>query len=75
MKNAGVKVLRNNEQKIEDELMLKEEKMYITKDKSLRLEIIQLYYSIPIFRHGGQWKMVELVIRNHWWPGVIKETK
>ena len=55
--------------------MLKEEKMYITKDKSLRLEIIQLYYSIPIFGHGGQWKMVELVIRNYWWPGVIKETK
>jgi len=23
----------------------------------------------------GQWKMVELVTRNFWWPGVTKEVK
>jgi len=40
IKKAGIKVLRNNEWQIEDELVLKEEKVYILKDKSLRLEII-----------------------------------
>ena len=40
MKKAEIKVLRNNEWQIENELVLKEEKMYILKDKRLRLEII-----------------------------------
>ena len=40
MKKAEVKVLRNNEWQIENELVLKEEKIYILKDKRLRLEII-----------------------------------
>jgi len=25
--------------------------------------------------HGGQWKMMELVTRNFWWPRVTKEVK
>jgi len=54
MKKTGVKVLRNNEWQIEDELFLKEIKVYIPKDKSLRLEIIWLYYNILIVRHGEQ---------------------
>ncbi len=40
MKKAGVKVLRNEEWQIEDDLVLKEEKMYMLKNDKLRLEII-----------------------------------
>jgi len=40
MKKVRVKILRSNEWKIERELMLKEEKIYIPKDKELRLEVI-----------------------------------
>ena len=61
MKKAGVKVLRNEEWQIEDDLVLKEEKAYVLKNNKLRLEIIWLYHDIPIARHGEQWKMVELV--------------
>jgi len=43
--------LRNDEWQIEDKLVLKEEKMYILKDESLRLEIIQLHHDIPIVIH------------------------
>jgi len=39
IKKVGVIVLRNKWQ-IEDELVLKEEKIYVLKDESLRLEII-----------------------------------
>jgi len=46
-----------------------------TKDKKLRAEIIRLHHDTPIGGHGGQWKMVELVTRNFWWPGVTKEVK
>ena len=74
MKKAGVKVLRNKEWQIEDNLVLKG-KIYVLRDEKLRLEIIQLHYNMPIVGHRGQWKMVELVTRNYWWLGVTKEVK
>ena len=40
MKRAEVKLLKNNEWQIEDKLVLKKEKIYVLKNKSLRLEII-----------------------------------
>ena len=40
IKNVMIKVLRNDEWQIEDKLVLKEGKVYISKDESLRLEII-----------------------------------
>ena len=55
--------------------MYKEGKVYIPKDEKLRAEIIRLHHDTPIGGHGGQWKMVELVTRNFWWPGVTKEVK
>jgi len=47
----------------------------VPKDEKLRAEIIRLHYDTPIGGHGGQWKMVELVTRNFWWPEVTKEVK
>ena len=53
--------------------MLKKGKVYMLRDEELRTEIIQLHHDIPAAGHGGQWKMVELVTRNYWWPGVTRE--
>jgi len=39
----------------------------------LRREIIQLHHDTSVGEHGGRWKMVELIVRNYWWPGVMKE--
>jgi len=55
--------------------MYKEGKVYVSKDEMLRAEIIRLHHDIPVRGHGGQWKMVELVTRNFWWPGVTREVK
>jgi len=55
--------------------MYKEEKVYVPKDNKLRVEIIRLHYNTPVGEHGGQWKMVELVTQNFWWPGITKEVK
>ena len=52
MKKAGVKVLRNKEWQIEDNLVLKEGKVYVPRDKKLRMEIIWLHYDILIAAHG-----------------------
>jgi len=49
--------------------------VYVPKDEKLRVEIIRLHHDTPIAGYGGQWKMVELVTRNYWWPGITKEVK
>jgi len=75
MKKAGVKILRDKEWREEDGLMLKEEKVYVPKDEALRVEIIRLHHNTPMGGHGGQWKTAEIVTRNFWWPGVMREVK
>ena len=75
MKKAGVKTLRDEEWQIEERLVLKEGRVYVLKDEKLRGEIIWLHHDMPIAGHGRQWKMIELVTRNCWWPEMIKEVK
>jgi len=72
---VGVKVLRDEEWRDIDGVMYKEGKVYIPKNEMLRAEIIRLYHDTPVRGHGRQWKTVELVTRNFWWPGVMKEVK
>ena len=45
--------------------MLKEGKIYVSKDEELRVEIIWLHHDILTAGHGGRWKMMELVMRNY----------
>jgi len=66
MKKAGVKELKGNEWKIEEDLVLKEGKVYVPKDEELRAEVIQLHHDVSAAGHGGRWKTVELVTRNYW---------
>ena len=73
MKKAGVKELRGNEWQIEEDLVLKEGKVYVPKDEELRAEVIQLHHDVLAAEHGGRWKTVELVTRNYWWPGVTRD--
>jgi len=73
MKKVRVKELREEEWKIEGDLVIKEGKIYVPKDGELRAKIIQLHHDVPVARHGGQWKTVELVTRNYWWPGVMRD--
>jgi len=68
-------MLRDKEWREVDSVMYKEEKVYVPKYDKLRAEIIRLHHDTLVGGHGGQWKTVELVTRNFWWPGVIKEIK
>ena len=51
MKKEGVKVLKGDKWQIKEELMLKEEKVYVPKDEKLRVEIIQLHHDILVVGH------------------------
>ena len=53
--------------------MLKERKVYVPKDEELRAEVIQLHYNVLAAGYGERWKIVELVTRNYWWLGVIRD--
>ena len=52
MKKVEVREVRGNEWKIEGELVLKEGKIYVLKDKELRVEIIRLHHDVPAAGHG-----------------------
>ena len=51
MKKAGVKMLRDEEWREKDGLMLKEGKVYVPKDEALRVEIIRLHHNTPMGEH------------------------
>ena len=51
---AEVKVLQRDEWQIEGDLVLKEEKIYISKNIELRTEIIRLYHNMPVAEHRGR---------------------
>ena len=64
MKQAGVRMLRDEEWRQEDRLMLKEGKVYVPKDEKLRAEVIRLHHDTSVGGHEEQWKTTELVTRN-----------
>ena len=66
MKKMKVKILKRDEWQIEKDLVLKKEKVYVLKDKELRVEIIWLYHNISAAEHENRWKMTELVMKNYW---------
>ena len=51
---------------------MKEGRIYVP-EGDLRREIIQLHHNTPVGGYRGRWKMAELIARNYWWPGVMKE--
>ena len=52
MKQAGVKMLKDEEWREVDSIIYKEKKIYILKNEKLRAEIIWLHYDMPVGRHG-----------------------
>ena len=75
MKKVGVKVVQGDKWQIKKHLVLKEGNIHVLKDKELRAEIIWLHYDVPVAGHRGRWKMTELVTRNYWWPGVMRDIR
>ena len=73
VEETGVKVLHGDEWQIKRDLVLKKEKVYMLKNEELRVEIIQLQHDVLVAGHGERWKMSELVTRNYWWPGIMRD--
>ena len=56
-------------------LLLHRGKVYVPKDKSLRLEVLKLHHDTHLAGHQGRWKTLELLSRNYWWPGMSVNVK
>ena len=65
MKKAEVRILKKNEREIERDLVLKKEKIYILKNKRLRIEVVWLYHNILVAKYKDKWKTIELATRNY----------
>ena len=50
---------------MERDLVLKKEKIYVQKNKELRVKIIQLHYNMPVVGYRGRGEMMKLVMRNY----------
>jgi len=68
-------MLRDEEWREENGLILRDGKVYVPKNEKLRAEVIQIYHDTLVGGHRRQWKTTELVTRNFWWPGVTKKVK
>ena len=44
--------------------MLKKGKVYMLKNKKLRLKVIWLHYNVLVAEYGRRWKITKLVTRN-----------
>jgi len=64
LKRAEIKMLKDEEWKVEDGIVMREGRIYIPEGE-LRREIICLYHNTLVEGHGGRWKMAELVARNY----------
>jgi len=47
-------MLKKEEWREENRLMLRDGKVYVLKDKKLRVEVIWLYHDTPVEGHGRQ---------------------
>lgn len=55
---------------IDNGMLFFKEKCYVPADAELRRKIVQRYHKSKSTGHPGQYKTLELVKRDYWWPGM-----
>ena len=58
-----------------DGIVYMEERMYVPNNKKLKEKILQENHNSVDVGHPGQQRMLELIKRNYWWPGLEKDIK
>jgi hypothetical protein len=56
-------------------LLLHRGKVYVPKDKDLCVDLLKLHHNTLLAGHPGQWKTLELLSWNYWWPGMSIDVK
>jgi len=58
----------------ENGLILYKGLIYIPNNKELKCKVMQQFHD-NLMGHPGQWKTIELISREYWWPGITKFVK
>src|SRR5258708_1054971 len=64
--------LRSDEWMCAEEVVLYRGRVYIPDDPQLRHDLVHAHHSAAVAGHPGQWKTLELVLQNYWWPGLSR---
>jgi len=59
----------------EDGVVYMEGRIYMPNNKKLREEILEENHNSVDMGHSGQLRMLELIKRNYWWPGIKEDIK
>ena len=59
----------------EDGIAYMEGRIYVPNNKKLREEILKEHYDPADIGHPGQHRMLELLKRTYWWPGLKEDIK
>ena len=46
--------------------------IYVPQDADLRCDIVAAHHNSAMTGHLGQWKTLELIAHNYWWPGISR---
>ena len=59
----------------EDGVAYMEGRIYVPYNKELRKEILKKHHDLADIGHPGQHRMLELLKRTYWWPGLKEDIK
>jgi len=59
---------------LEDRLILYKGLVYIPNNENLKRKVVQQYHD-GLMGHPGEWKTIELITRDFWWPGITTFVK
>ena len=57
-----------------DGLLLYKGLVYVPNNENLKRKVTQLFHD-QVMGHLGQWKTIELITREYWWPGITEFVK
>jgi len=59
----------------EDGVVYMEGRIYVPNNKKIRKEILKENNNLVDVGHPGQQRMLELIKRNYWWPGIEEDVR
>jgi len=59
----------------EDRVVYMERRIYIPNNKKIKEEILKENHDLADMGHPGQYRMLEVIKRTYWWPGLNNDMK
>src|SRR5258708_27001275 len=53
-------------------VVLYQGRVYVPDDPQLCHDLVHAHHTTAVTGHPRQWKMLELVLQNYWWPGLSR---